>query len=440
VKRKSFVIVFFILTLILSGCIPTPTSSPEPTALPTPTAVQRSDVVLTLASWRKDDAEQMNRILSRFNETHPGIIVQHEPFNTDDINTYTSALEAEFKAGQGPDLLYLASYSISYRLYTQGLVETIDGLPGLHENFSPEMLEPWSSQDGQHYGVPFIATSHGIYYNQDAFKKLNLPIPETWEELLQTAQAVQDAGLIPFANGSADGWPMAEVVFMNLAPNFIGGREGRMAYINGQRCLNDSHMVDAFQAIKDIAPFLPPQQGSIGYSDSLQLFLQGRALMWFGGSWDIPFFESQSPSFDWSVFAVPPPAGQPGYVTFHLDAGVGLNAASKHKEQVLEFLSWLTTPEAGSLLANELPGFFPMQNVLPQINNAHAQTFLDLNQGRDTDVRLVWEKLSDGTPSAYDLVQYNAIAVAAGKVTPKEAADAVQEGMAQWYAPAQTCK
>jgi raffinose/stachyose/melibiose transport system substrate-binding protein len=273
----------------------------------------------------------------------------------------------------------------------------------------------------------------------DVFNQLNLAVPATWEDLLATAQTIKDAGTVPFANTSGDTWTMAELVFMNLAPSFIGGREGRMAYVTGQRCFDDESIVAVFQAIQDMAPFLPENQGLLTYDDSLQWFLQGKAAMWMGGSWDIPFFNSEQPSFEWSVFAIPAPAGQDSVVTFQLDAGMGLNPASTHKEEARLFLEWMTAPEFGALLGDELPGFFPMQTQAPTLTDAHANEFLALNAGRSTDVRFTWEKLMEGAPSAYDLVRDGAVGVVNGAETPRQAADALQDGLAEWFEPAQTC-
>jgi raffinose/stachyose/melibiose transport system substrate-binding protein len=264
-------------------------------------------------------------------------------------------------------------------------------------------------------------------------------VPTTWSELLTTAQQVEDAGITPFANAAGSEWTMAEIVFMNLAPNFIGGREGRMAYLNGERCFNDPHMVAAFQAVEDLAPYLPQNHDLLGYAYTLQLFIQGKSAMWLSGSWDIPFFESEDPDFAWSVFAPPPPAGQPGYITFHPDAGMGMNAASTHKKEARVFLKWMITREFTELIGNELPGFFPMHKDAPELQNEHAQAFLALNEGRGTDVRFVWEKLRQGSPDGYSLIQEGTIAVAKGEQTPQEAADALQNGLATWYQPAQAC-
>lgn len=400
---------------------------------------QDEPVTLTMGSWRVDDVAQMQVLLDAFHAIYPNITINFDPTNPPD---YNATLRTQLEGGTGPDLFYLRSYATSRQLFEEGFLAPLDDLPGLMENFTAEARAPWATDDGLPYGVPFIAVSHGIYYNQNLFTVLGLDIPYTWEELLTTAQAIKDAGYEPFANASGDEWTIAEIVFMNLAPTFIGGYEGRQAYLSGERCFNDPNAVAAFQAVADIAPFLPAGQEALTYYDSQQLFLLGDAAMWMGGSWDIPFFESQEPYFEWSVFAVPAPEGQEqGFVTFHMDAGMGLNAAAPdaNKEAARKFLEWMTTPEFGVLMGNNLPGFFPLINQTVELENAHANAFLALNEGRGLDVRWAWEKLLDGTPDGYTLMQNGALAVIAGTQTPQEAADALQAGLAEWFEPAQTC-
>jgi raffinose/stachyose/melibiose transport system substrate-binding protein len=428
-------LILLLLGVLIAGCNPAPTAQPTATQIPTPTEEPR--VILTMATWRPDDVEQMTRIFARFNEHYPSISIKYDTAYQPD---YDTPLLAQLQSGAGPDLIYLRSFADSRQLFEQGYLEPLDDLPGLKENFSPAMRAAWATDDGKPYGVPYIATSHGIYYNADLFNTLDLEVPTTWEELLTTAKTIQDAGYIPFANSSGSKWTMAELVFMNLAPNFIGGREGRLEYLSGKRCLNDEHIVAAFQAIKDIAPFLPPDQAALKNPDSIQLFAQGKAAMMLDGSWDIHLFEAQKPAFAWSVFAPPPPAGQPPYLTFHLDVGMGLNAASQHKAEAKKFLEWMTTSEFAELLGNELPGFYPMHTTPPTLKDEHSNTFLALNQGRGTDVRFVWEKLMAGNPSAYDLVMNGTIAVVKGEQSPQQAADALQAGLEQWFEPAQKCR
>ena len=393
-------------------------------------------VVLTFGAWRTVEVKKVNRVLADFTAKHPNITVK---FQSVVVPWYTTMLQFQLEHHIAADVFYLRPFSRSRYLFEAGYLEPLGNLPGLTENFDLQSRQAWLSDRGEPYAVPFRAVSYGIYYNIDIFKELNLKVPSTWAELLTTAQTLKEAGIIPFANGIETGWATSELIFMSLAPNFIGGREGRLKYEEGHRCFNDEHVVAAFQAVADMAPYLPPTPETVNYDESKQLFEQGRAAMFLGSSTDISHFDSDEPDFKWNVFAIPAPAGQPEYMIHTGDFGVGLNAASKHKEAAKLFLEWLTQPGTGELFSNELPGFFAMHQKAPDIRNQHAKAFLALSEGRETDVLWVFPKLMEGIPNGKALMQKSTAAVIMGKKTPSEAAEALQDGLAQWFNPAQKC-
>ncbi len=400
------------------------------------TIVGAQPVTLTLGSWRVDDVEQVHRLLDAFHELHPDIRIKFNPTNPPD---YNAVLRTQLTGGTGPDIMYVRSYKVGQDLFAEGYLEPVSDLPNLKENYSQGSLEAWSL-DGVAFAVPFMAVSHGIYYNKDLFKEHGLEIPETWEELLEVADKLQSLGIIPFSNGSKDEWDMNEIVFMNLLPNFIGGREARLEYETGQVPFNDEKMVAAFAALQDIAPYLPAGQEGVSYYDAQQLFLLGQAAMFFGGSWDVAFFVSVEPDFEWGVFATPAPAGRPTVVTFHPDAGVGMNSVTEHKKEGRIFLEWLTTVEAAQILADEIPGFYPLNEQPIEIVDKHANEFYALSAGKEVDARFVWPVLQAGEPDGYLLMQTAALAVVKGTMTPEEAADYLQEGLENWFEPTQRFK
>jgi branched-chain amino acid transport system substrate-binding protein len=393
-------------------------------------------VTLIFGAWRTARVDKINRVFGVFSAEHPNISVKFQPAA---VEWYTPMLEFQLEKGIAPDVFYLRSFSRSQPLFEADYLEPLGNLPGLTENFDRAAREPWISENGEPYAVPFQAVSHGIYYNIDLFKELNLAVPTTWEALLTTARALKKAGYIPFANGIKTGWATSELIFMNLAPNFIGGREGRQKYESGERCFDDKHVVAAFQAVADLAPFLPGNPETISFGQSKQLFLQAKAAMFLGHSLNISTFKQGRPGFEWGILAMPAPKGQPEYVTYHPNFGIGLNAASKHKKEAKLLLEWLTKPETGELLSNEFPGFFPMHKTAPALRNKHARAFLALNEGRDTDVRWAFPKLMESSPNGKALMQNNTAAVIMGQKTPQEAATALQDGLAQWFEPAQKC-
>ena len=416
---------------MLTGCIMCLTGAVQATDIP-------EKVVLTLGSWRTEDIRQMNLILDVFHEKHPHIQVIFDPVTASE---YDAVLKAQLQGGTGPDLFYLRSFGVSRQLFDTGFVAPLDHLAGLSENFEPAMLAPWTLRNRHHLWCAIHCGVPRYLLQCRSFQHPEHPgaghLGSIYPDLPKSERSL---GHVPLANASGDAWTINEIVFFNLAPNFIGGRDGRMAYLTGDRCFNDSHMVSALTAVRDLAPFLPDDQSLLRYMDSLQLFVQAKAVMWMGGSWDIPYFNSESPDFGWDVFPVPPPAGQPPYVTFHLDAGIGINPDTPHKQATQTFMEWIIQPEFGRLLGNHLPGFFPMHRTHPELTDKTANRFLSFNHNRGTDIRLAWEALRAGTPDGYTLMMDAAVSVLNGIKSPQTAADEIQSGLAQWFEPARKCR
>lgn len=442
---KSFVLLFSALFAIVSiaGCDSSPKKEPQSTEKNEHKIEAKSQkperlkqIILTMGSWRKDDVEQINFILQRFTEKYPHIVIKFDPTAPSE---YNDVIETQLTSDTAPDLFYLRSFSHSRKLFKKGYLVALNDLPGLKDSFPEHMLNAWSTFEGDIYGVPLMAVSHGIYYNVSFFKENNLPIPDTWEKLLELSEKLKKKGMVPFANSTGDAWTVNGLILQNVIPSIIGGVKGRLAYYNGERCFDDDQMVASFQAVKDISEYVSSNQKLLKYADSLQLFIQGKSPMWFGGSWDIPFFEAQNPKFEWSVFAIPPPAGKEFYVTFHPDAGMGLNRSSAYIEEARQFLQWMTTSEFASLIAEQLPGFFPMHKTVAATDNKYARTFLEFNKKYKTDVRFVWGKIRDGNPDAYQLSLQGSVDVMNHVITPKKAAENLQAGLSKWYLPAMHC-
>jgi len=390
-----------------------------------------AQVQLTMGSWRTDDVQQMTALLAAFSAKYPNISVKFDPTNPPD---YNAALHLQLQNGIGPDLMYGRSYDTGLGLFKEGYFLDVTDLPGLKKVYSDLARAPWADEKGRSFAVPFAAVSHGIYYNQDVFKKLGLSVPATWEDFLVTCKKIQDAGITPVANGLADEWDINEVVLMNIAPNFFGGPQGRLDYENGKTKFNDAKMVKLFQAMKDLAQYCPKGFEALTYNDSQALFSNQKAAMYFDGSWTMAGFKDLK--FNWSVFAPPPPKGMKGYVTFHPDSSIAINPKSKNLEACKTFVQWLYSDAAAPVVANTITlGFFPIASNAAKITDDHANAFLQMTLAHPTDVRFVWPKLMSGNPSGYVLLNQGAIAVMTGKKTPQQAADDLEAGLEQWYPP-----
>ncbi|MDR1955901.1 MAG: extracellular solute-binding protein [Treponema sp.] len=377
---------------------------------------------LVMGSWRADDVAQMNNLLAEYKKLKPQVTIQFRPTNPPD---YNATLRLQLEGGTGPDLMYARSYAPGRELFNAGYFADCSAIPGVKQNFSAANLAPWQMPDGTMFAVPFAAVSHAVYYNKTIFQREGLAIPQTWEDFLSLCETLVTKGYTPLANGVAEEWDILEVFYLGMLPNFLGGGTERAAYESGAKKLNDANVIASFQAMADVAKYLPKGFESVTYNDSQALFNTQQAVMFMDGSWTAGVYAGVS--FEWGLFAMPAPRGRPTLITFHPDMAITYNKATKYPKECQEFLAWLASPEGATVASKVLPvGFFPMINAPITLDDPHANEFLALNKGKDTDARFVWPKFLD----LYAPMNQAVIRVVKGEQTPQQAADAMETAAA----------
>lgn len=99
------------------------------------------------------------------------------------------------------------------------------------------------------------------------------------------------------------------------------------------------------------------------------------------------------------------------------------------------------SPEAINLLAQKLPGFYPLRLV--QITpgaDPNDTKFLNLVYDYPSDIRWMYTEISSKSPGALDIIRRDLYEMMTTDLTPREAADRLQAGLGEWYEPAQNCK
>ena len=120
--------------------------------------------------------------------------------------------------------------------------------------------------------------------------------------------------------------------------------------------------------------------------------------------------------------------GRDTVITFHPDMAITWNANTRHPEEAKAFLAWIASPEGAAIASAALPmGFFPMINYPIQLDNAHANEFLALNTGKETDARFVWPRFME----LYAPMNQAVIQVIRGAMTPRQAADTMEADAAR---------
>mgnify|MGYP002624290427 CR=1 FL=1 len=385
-------------------------------------SVSDEPVVLRFGSWRTDDVGEMEKLFSLFHQQYPNITVSFEAVEPTE---YNDDILKKLKSETAPDLICVRSYATGESLYNAGYLSDCSWLTSFKEAFSAANRSAWTAADGKEYAVPFAAVSHGMYYNRAIFQKEELAIPRTWEEFLQTCETLKSKGYVPIANGLADKWDIFECFFLGgVVPDFVGGANEREKYEKKRLPLNDDHFVAAYQAMADIATYLPGDADSVSYDEAKQRFIDQKAVMIMDGSWSAGVYGTAA--FDWGIFALPAPKDRATIICFHPDMAISMNTKTLHQKEARSFLLWLCTVNGAESVADSLPsGYFPVSMYNLPLADINANRFLRLNKGRDIDARFIWPKLV----RLYEPMKQAVVDVVKGKMTPRQAADFVAGAM-----------
>ena len=394
-------------------------------------------VTLTIESWRNDDlAIWEDVIIPAFEAQHPEINVVFSPTAPTE---YNAALNTKLEAGTAGDLITCRPFDASLQLFVDGHLSSLNDLAGM-ENFSDVAKSAWITDDGSDvFCVPMASVIHGFLYNASIFEELGLSEPATEEEFLALLQTVKDSGsYAPLAMGTADQWESATMGFQNIGPNYWGGEAGRLGLIDGTAKYNEGGFLAAFEALSRWTPFMADGYQALTYADAQNLFMFGQAAVYPAGSWDIGYFENSGIDFELGAFAPPPPAGADTcYISDHTDIAMGMNSASPNAEAARTFLEWMTSQEFAELYTNQLPGFFTLSNHEISVEDPVAGEFLSWRGQCETTIRSSYQILSRGEPNNETDLWTQSAQLLNGAVTAQEAADTVQTGLEQWYAPQQ---
>jgi raffinose/stachyose/melibiose transport system substrate-binding protein len=286
--------------------------------------------------------------------------------------------------------------------------------------------------------MPMASVIHGFMYNKDIFAELGLEVPTTQAELYAVLDKIkEDGSYIPMAMGTVDQWEAATMGYTNIGPNYWKGEDGRKALVEGKAKLTDAAYVAPFEEIARWKPYLGDGFEAQTYPDSQNLFTLGRAAIYPTGSWEISPFGKDA-TFEMGAFKPPVAnAGDPCFISDHVDIGMGINAASPNKEAARKFVEWVGSAEFAELYGNALPGFVPLAKEPVTLENPLAQEFVSWRGQCGATIRLPYQIISRGTPNLWNEMWVVSANVVNGTQTPQDAAAQLQKGLESWYVPQQ---
>ena len=385
---------------------------------------------LTFWSWRQEDRAAYQQFIDTFQAANPGITVKFETFEAANYNTILSTALA---GGTGPDLAQVRAYGGLENLASGDYLEplTVDMIPALADFAAPALAAESMRADGTLYAVPFASQSQLVIYNKAIFDANGIEEPQTWDELTAAAQKLKDAGVIPFANGTATAWQNETVTF-GLGSSLMG-KAFYDELMAGTTDFTDARFTDALGAVAEVAAsYFPDGFVGLDYPSAQQLFSSGMAGMFIGGSYELSTFKTQNPDIELGIFAAPGKTAEDAkLVGLYFDGGYAINAAGTNKEAATKFINYLASHEFGQAMANTLNTVSAVPGVT--FDNPLLAEVAELNKSSIPYLMLVHFRY--GEPSGSVLIQGEMQKLFAGETNPAAIGEALTNGLAAWYEP-----
>ena len=363
----------------------------------------------TIVIWEQMDPEERVRFeanLAAFKLTHPGVEIEHTPFETEQLRTQ---FQTAASGGGGPDLVFGPSDQVGPLSLLKTIQPLDQTLPaGFFDRFIPASLDTLA---GHLWAAPDQVGNHLLLcYN----RKLVPQAPTTAEEFVAVAKKLSRNGVYGFAmNVTEPYW---------LVP-FLSGYGGWVMDAQSNPTLDSPAMIQALTFMKSLIDQRLMPLGS-NYEITETLFKEGKAAMIVNGPWSWSAYRKAGVDLGIApIFRLPggrwaqPMVASKGY-------SISVNVTKEKLPLVTDLLTFLTSPEAELRSVRELA-------ILPSHRDAYrdstllqdpylAMSIAAIEKGRRMPVvpemRVIWDAMRPGMENVMN-----------GTMTPAAAAADMQK-------------
>lgn len=292
---------------------------------------------IEILQYKPEAATYFDQVEAAFNATHDDI---HLTISSP--NDASAVMRTRFIREDYPDIIGIGG-DINYSYYVDAdILADVSDYAGLAD-VKPAYIDILEAleitpKDGT-YGVPYVANAAGILYNKDLFDEHGWEIPETWSELIQLCEDIQEEGILPFYFGFRDTWTCLapwNSLAVDLAP-----ADTCKQVNSGATTFTDEYKETAEKCLQ-LVEYGPKDPFAFGYNDACTAFANGEAAMYPIGSYAVPQILSVNPDMNIDSFVTP---GNEDSAQNTLNSGVDLmfsvTAECENKEAAYEVLDFL---------------------------------------------------------------------------------------------------
>jgi ABC-type glycerol-3-phosphate transport system substrate-binding protein len=159
-------------------------------------------------------------------------------------------------------------------LINEGTIRPLDDLVAQYgQNLSPNQL---IQIDGRTMAVAMMVNTQHLMYRTDIFEELGLEVPTTYDEMLEAAAAIQEAGLVEYPIGATmkAGWDLAQD-FNNMFVGYGGTWYNEDSSPN----VNSEAGIKALEMMMALTEYMDPEYLVSDSTYVQQQFQQGKIAM-----------------------------------------------------------------------------------------------------------------------------------------------------------------
>lgn len=335
--------------------------------------------------FKVEISDPLNRLKAEYEKTHPGIKLDIQSVGGG--MDYGASLKAKFASGDKPDIF--TNEGFADRETWQEYLEDLSDQPWVKDldEFAKEPM----TVNGKLYGQPMNLEGFGFIYNKDIFKKVGITrLPETLQELEQTAKRLKAAGITPFANAYQEWWVLGNH-FANTpfarhpqSTTFLEGLNRGTEHIAGDPVFNNKWIELLDLTLK----YGNPNPLTTDYNTQVTMFATGKAAMMHQGNWTQPQLDEINPNLNLGMLPAPidnDPAAA-GKLAVGVAANWVVNKRSPVKAEAKEFLNWLVTSDTGKRYITKefkfVPAFKSIQSNDKMMGDLGAEISHHVKEGK----------------------------------------------------------
>jgi raffinose/stachyose/melibiose transport system substrate-binding protein len=371
-----------------------------------------------------------------YEKAHPGVKIEFDYLENE---AFKAKLPTLLQSKDRPSMFHSWGGGVMYEQVTSGVCQDITSAiseGGFKDTFYPAGIQNFTYQ-GKTYGLPNDVGPVVFWYNKELCEKAGVDPTKIkyWEDFIDAVKKCQAAGITPLAAGGKDKWPLH--FYPALLMMRIMGKEGmQAAYDDKNGGFGSPDVVKAFQLYKDLAALSPFQKGFLAntYPEAAGTFHDGKTAFHLMGTWDV--LEGRADAADqkglpdeklgWFFF--PEVKGAKGHANDIFASLDGWLVQKDAPKEAVDFMKVWLGKEVQNKLAEE-GLFIPMvKGTADVIKDPFQKAIAQEVQSSQWIAIAIDQLLGPDTGRVFNDASAD---IAAGNMTPEQAASAVEKSWQQ---------